>query len=127
MRHAALPADAGTLGQHNYGRFGNEAATLAALRDRLAVRLDPLEIRLFGSRARGKSRPDSDFDLLVVFDDAVGDGALDYDRAYAPLLGLGIGCDVVPCLKSDFDAERDLPGTLPYEAARGRVVYRRGR
>jgi hypothetical protein len=126
MRHAALPADADPLGRHNYGRFGNEAATLAALCDRLAARLDPLEIRLFGSRAHG-GRPDSDFDLLVVFDDAAGDGALDYDRAYAPLCGLGIGCDVVPCLKSDFDAERDLPGTLPYAAARGRVVYRRGR
>ncbi|HYH21738.1 MAG TPA: nucleotidyltransferase domain-containing protein [Azospirillum sp.] len=109
----------------NYGAFGSEAATLTALCKRLAAGLDPREIWLFGSRARGDALPDSDFDLLLVFDDEAGSDVLDYDRAYAPLLGLGIGCDVVPCLKSDFDAERAIPGTIPHAASRGRLIHRR--
>jgi predicted nucleotidyltransferase len=109
----------------NFGPFGSEAAALTAVCERLAADLHPREIWLFGSRARGDALPDSDFDLLLVFDDAAGNDALDYDRAYAPLLGLGIGCDVVPCLKSDFDTERTIPGTIPYAASRGRLIHRR--
>lgn len=111
-------------GPHNYGPFGSEAKTLAAIGDLLIAQLAPLEIRLFGSRARGTARHDSDFDLLVVFPDEAGEAALDYDRAYRPLLGLGIACDVVPCLAAGFEAEKDLPGTIPYEAALGRLLYR---
>ena len=33
---------------------------------RLVQRFDPEQIILFGSRARGKARPNSDYDLLVV-------------------------------------------------------------
>ena len=32
----------------------------------LAKRFDPMKIILFGSRARGEQRPDSDVDLLIV-------------------------------------------------------------
>ncbi|HSV30043.1 MAG TPA: nucleotidyltransferase domain-containing protein [Candidatus Omnitrophota bacterium] len=109
-------------GLHNYGPFGDEATALAFLRDRLVAALAPLEIRLFGSRGRGEGRPDSDFDLLVVLPDGA---EVDYDRAYAPLLGCGIGCDVVPCSLADWRAERDIPGTLCHAAAQGRPVYRR--
>jgi predicted nucleotidyltransferase len=31
--------------------------------------LKPFRTYLFGSRAEGRARPDSDFDLVVVFDD----------------------------------------------------------
>jgi Nucleotidyltransferase domain len=48
------------------GPFKSEAAALAFLRDRLVSELRPRMIWLFGSRARGDARPDSDFDLLVV-------------------------------------------------------------
>jgi predicted nucleotidyltransferase len=39
----------------------------AALAQRFGSRLS--EVRLFGSRARGDARPDSDVDLLVLIDD----------------------------------------------------------
>lgn len=100
----AAVAEDGTGGRHNYGVFGSEAMALAVLRDRLVAALDPLEIRLFGSRGRGEGRPDSDFDLLVILPDSAEDSALDPRHAYAPLLGLGIGADVVPCLAADFEA-----------------------
>jgi len=119
--------DPGTRGLHNYGAFGSEAAALAVLRDRLIATLDPEALYLFGSRGQGKARPDSDFDLLVVIADRRGASALDADLAYQAVAGLGVGCDVVPCLASDFEAERDQPGTLAFEAARGRVLYRKRR
>ena len=70
--------------------------------DRLASALQPFRIYLFGSRAEGRARPDSDFDLVVVFDDQAANADADYDEVYAPLLGLGVGCDVIPCRWSDF-------------------------
>ncbi len=118
-------AENGTAGLHNYGPFGTEQRALAVLRDRLVAALDPAAIYLFGSRGRGEGRPDSDFDLLLVLPDAAGEAALDSRRAYAPLLGLGIGADVVPCLAGDIEAEKDTPGTLIHNAVRGRLIYRR--
>lgn len=109
----------------NCGTLPDEASALTLLCDRLVQALSPLEIRLFGSRATGTAASDSDFDLLVIFVDDRGETVLDYDAAYAPVRGLGIGCDVVPCLLGDYEAERDIPGTLPFAAARGRKLYRR--
>lgn len=38
------------------------------LRRRIVAALEPTQIVLFGSHARGEARPDSDVDLLVVHD-----------------------------------------------------------
>jgi predicted nucleotidyltransferase len=105
----------------NRGPFADEASALAAVVDRLVAGLRPLAVRLFGSRATGSAAPDSDFDLLVVLRD--GDDPAPA-RCYAPLLGLGVGCDVVPCTSSEFAAESRVPGTICHEAARrGRLLY----
>jgi len=85
----------------NYGRFSSEQEALRAVVQRLAAALHPLSIYLFGSRAEGRARPDSDFDLLVVFDDQAPNADADYDEVYGPLLGIGIGCDVIPCRESE--------------------------
>jgi predicted nucleotidyltransferase len=37
--------------------------------DFLVEKVDPIQVILFGSRARGDARADSDYDLLVVEDD----------------------------------------------------------
>ena len=39
---------------------------------------------------------------MVVFDDAAPNSDADYDEVYAALLGLGVGCDVIPCRRSEF-------------------------
>jgi len=50
------------------GLHSDERNALALFSDRLRAELsDPeLEVRLFGSKARGDDRPDSDVDVLVI-------------------------------------------------------------
>ncbi len=127
-RHAQAAAIPSDLPRPNIGQFASEDEALAAVVARLVAGLDPQAIYLFGSRAAGAARADSDFDLLVVTRGEDGDTAADYDRAYAPLLGLGVGCDVIPCPVPEFEAERDLPTSLCYAASRhGRKLYERRR
>lgn len=45
-----------------------DEAVLGEIVQRLVRAIDPDRIILFGSRARGKPRPDSDVDLLIVKD-----------------------------------------------------------
>ena len=73
----------------------------------IVTNLDPQEIWLFGSRGRGTARPDSDFDLLVVARPGQ-DWADDYARAYMATRATGIGCDVVPMSKAEFDEAASL-------------------
>jgi predicted nucleotidyltransferase len=91
----------------NLGRYATEDAALAGLVDSLVTQLDPQEIWLFGSRGRGDARPDSDFDLLVVARPGQ-DWADDYERAYRSTEATGIGCDVVPISKAEFDEAASL-------------------
>lgn len=110
----------------NRGFFPTEEIAFAAVLKRLSQTLQPLRIYLFGSRAEGRARPDSDFDLVVVFDDRDPGCDLGYDEVYAPILGLGVGCDVIPCRRSDFRAIRADP-TDPWQRAwaDARLVYER--
>ena len=92
----------------NYGPYASEQEALDALVSRLVLALDPQMIWLFGSRARGDARPDSDFDLLVVAKAEGADWAEDYDKAYAPVCGSGIGADVVPCALEGYEEALEL-------------------
>jgi len=82
--------------------------TLEQLRERaqrlLNERPDVLEVRLFGSLARGTATPGSDADLFIV----VGDGAPPFLDRIAGLArhfeGVGIGCDVIAYTESERDA-----------------------
>lgn len=89
----------------NIGIYENEEAALAGVVDRLVEGLRPREVWLFGSRARGDHRPDSDFDLLVVTDPTSGDSGRDYGWVRRPLRGSGVGCDVVPVRADDLPLE----------------------
>jgi predicted nucleotidyltransferase len=110
----------------NYGSFSSEQTALQAVLSRLAEALQPFRIYLFGSRAEGRARPDSDFDLLVVFDDEAPNRDADYDMVYAPVRGLGIGCDVIPCLWSEFcEVLADPTNSWQNTWASARKVYER--
>jgi hypothetical protein len=107
------------------GPFLNESAALAFLRDRLVVALKPNAIWLFGSRARGDARADSDFDILVVLPDGLTRDAYAYDRVADPVVACGLGFDIVPCSKRDFLRDRNILGSLVNRAVtEGRSIYR---
>lgn len=85
-------------------RFDREG-TLARLRTRaralVAERTDILEVRLFGSLARGTPQPGSDADLFVVVRDGAPpflDRIPELARAFA---GTGVGCDVIAYTESE--------------------------
>ena len=93
---------------------------------RLVRGLDPDEVWLFGSRAECRNAPDSDFDLFVVTKVSDGDAGFDYNAVYAPIRGLGVGCDVVPCRADEFEEERDDPTSLCGHVIRtGQKLYER--
>lgn len=97
---------------------------LASVIDRIVDRMQPEEIWLFGSRAEGRARPDSDYDLLVVVPDGAPASELDAVGAYEITRGLGVAVDVVPCTRSVFEEEKTEINTLPRAAfARGRRLY----
>ena len=88
--------------------------TLTRLRRRaenvLAQRPDVLEVRLFGSLARGTAAPGSDADLFIVLRNGAArflDRIPDLARYFE---GVGIGCDVIAYTESERDtlaAHRD--------------------
>ncbi len=110
----------------NRGPFASEDEALREVVKRLVTGIDPEQIWLFGSRAENSNTPDSDFDILVVTKVADGESALDYDALYAPIQGLGVGCDVVPCRADEFETERNDPTSLCWQVVRkGKMLYER--
>jgi hypothetical protein len=110
----------------NVGPYRDEGAALRALVGRLVAGLRPRAIYLFGSRAERRARPDSDFDLLVIFDDATPDAELSHEAAYAPVCGSGVGCDVVPCRAAELEDVLGDP-TNPWHGpwSRAKLLYER--
>jgi len=98
---------------------------IAEMTRRIVEQFDPLQVILFGSRARGDHRPDSDVDLLVVFshientrETAVAIADLLYD---APL-----GKDIVVTTPEEITIRGTLIGTVLEPALReGEVLYER--
>ena len=88
--------------------------------------MNPLEVWLFGSRAEGRARPDSDYDLLVVLPDGVPDTAFDPVRAWRIGRDVRVPADIIPCTRSEFDEEQHEIDTLARAAVlRGRKVFER--
>ena len=88
----------------------DQTAVMARLRERarnvLERRPDVVEVRLFGSLARGDARPGSDADLFVVVRDGAGpflDRLGDLAREFG---GVGVGCDVIAFTESETHALR---------------------
>jgi len=78
--------------------------------ERIARQFAPLRIILFGSRARGQARPDSDLDLLVVLP------RVENKRQMAVRIGNAL---------SDLPMSKDIIVTTPEEIAeRGDIVGR---
>jgi uncharacterized protein len=96
------------------------------LLSRILERMRPVEVWLFGSRARGMARPGSDWDLLVVLPDEATEDDLDLMRAWQAVRDLRIPADLIPVRKGEFEEARDHAGTLVRTVVgEGRRIYAR--
>jgi predicted nucleotidyltransferase len=108
----------------NFGGRSSEQEALPAVVGRVVAAVDPQAIWLFGSRARGDARPDSDFDLLVVARPGGDLASDDFERVDRAINGLGIGCDLVPSSVEDFESGAELRTSFVARVlAEGRSVY----
>ncbi|CAA7614611.1 conserved hypothetical protein [Candidatus Terasakiella magnetica] len=100
-----------------------EAVPGALLRQVVSV-FGPRRVILFGSRARGDHRTDSDFDLVVVLDDDAAADSMSWRRRYEARKGFS--ADVVPCREGALNARARAVGSFAHTVlTEGVVVYER--
>jgi predicted nucleotidyltransferase len=110
-----------------YARF-SEDSMISEETIQLAVQLlahaaPATRIILFGSYARGTPSDYSDLDFLVL-KRVVRNRRAEIVRLLRVLEPHGIPADVLVASEEVFDAWKDIPGTVLYEASQeGRVVY----
>ena len=96
---------------------------------KIVEEVDPDQIILFGSRARGDARAGSDVDLIVVESEPFGlerSRRLETVRLYRSLAGLGVAKDILLYSRDEVEYWRDsLNHVLARALREGRVLYER--
>lgn len=89
---------------------------------RLSAAAPDADVILFGSRARGESRPDSDLDLLVIEPDFDRRGE-EYGRLRKELRGLDVAIDLVIYRKREAEKWGNVSGSFVHRVlGEGRVL-----
>jgi hypothetical protein len=92
----------------------------------IIAHLNPRRGFVFGSQATGKTRRDSDWDLLVVVDDDTPAERINWRAMYEVRRGIRGAIDLIPCRESTFRDRVDIVGALPWTVAtEGIVLYER--
>lgn len=107
----------------------DEAKLLQTMVKEIVSEVDPETIVLFGSRARGEARADSDVDLLVIEKSPFTAERSRYHtagRLYRRLAGLGVAKDLLLYSREEVDRLADSLNHIVGRALReGRVLYER--
>lgn len=94
--------------------------------DQIVVRFRPVRVILFGSVARGEEGPDSDLDLMVVFDHLEPGQRRDLTAQIMRAVRAPVPYDVFVTDVVEFEAKKDVNGTMAYwPAHEGVVVHER--
>src|SRR5690242_1393065 len=77
----------------------------------LVERFSPDKVVLFGSRARGDARPDSDLDVMVVFNDLPREAKRDRAKdLYRALIPAEMPVEIVVANRQDVTDGAKIPG-----------------
>ncbi len=95
----------------------------------IVAAVDPEQVILFGSRARGEAREDSDVDLIVIEAEPFGPGRSRIDEAkrlYKAASRFGVPKDILVFTLAEVDYWRDsLNHVLARALREGKVLYER--
>ena len=95
----------------------------------IVAEVDPEQVMLFGSRARGEARADSDVDLIVVEAEPFGPGRSrrkELTRVSLALFDFEIPVDVLLYSSDEIDYWRNSPNHVIARALReGKLLYER--
>ena len=104
-------------------------ALLERMVQKIVEEVDPAQVILFGSRARGDARAESDVDLVVVASDPFGQERsrrLETVRLYRALAGFGVAKDILLYSRDEVEYWRDsLNHVLARALREGRALYER--
>lgn len=101
--------------------------TLDELVRRLVEGMQPEQIILFGSRAYGDSRPESDLDIMVIVPASSEPSHRRDQEAYRCVGAIGISKDLLVLTREEFDAQARVVTSLARRAKEeGIVLYERG-
>ncbi|MGH2970371.1 MAG: nucleotidyltransferase domain-containing protein [Solirubrobacteraceae bacterium] len=103
-----------------------ERAQLDDVLGRMVAEFEPERIYLYGSRARGDTRPGSDWDLMVIVSSSVEPGYRRDQRAIRALGTVPFPAHVTVWTADEFDSRRHLVASFPATIEReGELLYTR--
>jgi predicted nucleotidyltransferase len=102
----------------------SEDPILTEIVSRLVAAFKPETIYLYGSRARGEAREDSDCDVLMVVPTSTLPRYRRNQAAFRALCGLGVPKEVIVLTREEFEAKRKVICSLAATVAReGILLY----
>ncbi|OGC22828.1 hypothetical protein A2291_08585 [candidate division WOR-1 bacterium RIFOXYB2_FULL_42_35] len=93
--------------------------------EKIAKNVNPLRLVLFGSRAGGRTTPNSDIDLCII-NDNMRDKSEDFIKIRKILGDFIQPIDLLLFNKDEFNKRKEIWGTVQYEIdKKGKVLYER--
>jgi predicted nucleotidyltransferase len=102
-------------------------AALSRIIDVIVRTFDPDTIILFGSRARGNAREDSDFDICIL-KEGISRRRTMARTLYRALYGVGVPVELIVDTPATLRKYKDNPHLIYHEIARdGKIIYEKPR